>query len=62
MFLTRTSCHKTTHANGYYGAWLGWAVLVGVLPLIGGSRQVDLLGPPRLELGIPKVSSVTSPG
>ena len=27
VFLTRTS-HKTTHANGYYGAWPGWAVLV----------------------------------
>ena len=22
VFLTRTSCHNTTHANGYYGAWL----------------------------------------
>ena len=25
MFLTRTSCLKTTHANGYYGAWPWWA-------------------------------------
>ena len=25
MFLIRTSCHKTTHANGYYGAWPRWA-------------------------------------
>ena len=33
VFLTRTSCHKTTHANGYYGAWPGWVVLVSVLPL-----------------------------
>ena len=33
MFLTRTSCRKTTHANGYYGAWPGWAVSVSVLPL-----------------------------
>ena len=33
VFLTRTSCHKTTHANGYYGAWPGWAVLISVLPL-----------------------------
>ena len=32
VFLTRTSCHKTTHANCYYGAWPGWAVLVSVLP------------------------------
>ena len=23
-FLIRISCHKTTHANGYYGAWPGW--------------------------------------
>ena len=33
VFLTRTSCCKTTHANGYYGAWPGWAVSVSVLPL-----------------------------
>ena len=33
MFLTRTSCHKTTHANSYYGAWPGWAVSVSVLPV-----------------------------
>ena len=33
MFLTRTSCPKTTHANGYDGAWPGSAVSVSVLPL-----------------------------
>ena len=33
VFLTRTSCPKTAHANGYYGAWPGWAVSVSVLPL-----------------------------
>ena len=33
MFLTRTSCRKTTHANGYDGVWPGWAVSVSVLPL-----------------------------
>ena len=33
VFLTRTSCCKTTHANGYYGAWPGWAVSISVLPL-----------------------------
>ena len=33
VFLTRTSCRKTIHANGYYGAWPGWAVSVNVLPL-----------------------------
>ena len=38
-FLSRTSCLKTTHANGYYGAWPGWAVLVSVLPLTEFSKQ-----------------------
>ena len=33
VFLSRISCHKTTHANGYYGAWPGWAVSISVLPL-----------------------------
>ena len=33
MFLTRTSCCKTAHANCYCGAWPGWAVSVSVLPL-----------------------------
>ena len=33
LFLTRISCSKTTHANGYYGAWPGSAVSIGVLPL-----------------------------
>ena len=33
VFLIRISCHKTTHANAYYGAWPGWAVSVSVLPL-----------------------------
>ena len=33
VFLTRTSCHKTTHANGYCGSWPGWAVSVSMLPL-----------------------------
>ena len=32
-FLSRPSCCKITHANGYYGAWPGWAVRVSVLPL-----------------------------
>ena len=54
VFLTRTSCHKTTHANGYYGAWPGWAVSVSVLPLIGRSRQVDLLGPPGWSWASPR--------
>ena len=33
VFLIRISCHKTTHANGYYGAWPGWAVSINVFPL-----------------------------
>ena len=33
VFLTRTSCLKTTHANGYRGAWPGRAVSIRVLPL-----------------------------
>ena len=44
VFLTRTSCHKTTHANGYYGAWPGWAVSVIVLPLtVSGARHQHTL-------------------
>ena len=34
MFLSRTFCRKTTHANGDHGAWPGWAVSISVLPLI----------------------------
>ena len=30
MFLTRTSCLKTTHADGYYGAWPGWEESVNI--------------------------------
>ena len=33
VFLIKISCHKTTHANGYYGAWPGWAISISVLPL-----------------------------
>ena len=32
MFFTRKSCCKIAHANGYHGAWLGWAVSVSVSP------------------------------
>ena len=31
--LIRISCHKTTHANGYYGVWPGWAASISMLPL-----------------------------
>jgi len=33
LFLSRTSCRKTTHAIGYCGPWPGWAVSISVLPL-----------------------------
>ena len=33
VFLIWISCHKTTHANSYYGAWPGWVVSISVLPL-----------------------------
>ena len=39
-FLTRTSCRITIHANGYYGAWPGWAVSISVLPLTGHETRV----------------------
>ena len=35
VFLIRISCHKTTHANGYCGAWPGWAVSISMHPLTG---------------------------
>ena len=38
VFLTRISCHKTTHANGYYAAWPGWKVSISVLPLTEWGR------------------------
>ena len=60
LFLTRTSCRKTTHANGYYGAW----------PRVGrfNHRASPNNSPPeRLhiqdtswELGRRSLSSVTS--
>ena len=40
MFLIRISCHKTTHANGYYGAWPGWAVSISVFPLTPTESKV----------------------
>ena len=41
VFLIRISCHKTTHANSYYGAWPGWAVSVSVLPLTLGQFTAE---------------------
>ena len=40
VFLIRISCHKTTHANSYYGAWPGWAVSISVLPLTARNPQI----------------------
>ena len=34
VFLTRISCHKITHANGYCGTWPGWVVSVSGSPYI----------------------------
>ena len=33
VFFTRTSFCKTIYADGYYGAWPGWAVSINVVPL-----------------------------
>ena len=45
VFLIRISCHKTTQANGYYGAWPGRAVSISVLPLIQwGLYRIGLAG------------------
>ena len=40
VFLIRISCHKTTHANGYYGTCPGWVVSISVLPLTIGSLWI----------------------
>ena len=42
IFLIRLSCHKTTHANGYYGAWPGWAVSISALPLTCSSQLLNI--------------------
>ena len=44
VFLMRISCLKTTHANGYYGAWPGWAVSISVLPLTETVADFIFLG------------------
>ena len=43
MFLTRTSCHKITHTDGYYGGWSVWAVSISVLPLTVLEEQTFLI-------------------
>ena len=56
VFLIRISCHKTTHANGYYGAWPGWAVSISVLPLTDVCLKVN--GPPGVFL-LDKLDGIT---
>ena len=43
VFLIRISCHKTTHVNGYYGAWPGWAVSISVLPLTAFFSRISVV-------------------
>ena len=33
VFLARTACHKTPHANGYYSAWPVWRFQISMFPL-----------------------------
>ena len=54
MFLTRTSCHKTTHTNGYYDAWPGW----GAAECASFNNRVNIIQ--DLEKIIDEVSSVTA--
>ena len=44
VFLTRTSCHKVTHAIGSYGSWPGWVVSVCVIPLTERTALARLSG------------------
>ena len=56
MFLTRTFCRKTAHANGYCGAWPEWVVSVSVLPLTLTES------PPRLKSGLAIEAYILSQG
>ena len=40
IFLIRIACHKTAHANSYYGAWPGWAVSISVPPLTAAPERL----------------------
>ena len=66
MFHTRTSCGKTTYADGYYGAWPGWKVSISALPLtlrremVEGPEYIGFAGK-ILFLGLITSSSVYSP-
>ena len=59
VFLTRTSCRKTTHANSYYGAWPGWMVSINVLPITTPPKRLHTQDT-SWELGRRSLSSVTS--
>ena len=63
IFFIRISCHKTAHANSYYGAWPGWAVSISVLPLTNsptmqGTHVVSLGGKDPLEKEMATHSSI----
>ena len=68
IFLIRISCHKTTHANGYYGAWLGCASpnITCQTPLSMRILQARRLDPllqgifpdPGIELGSPALQRI----
>ena len=45
VFLTRTSCHKITHANSYYGAWPGWVVFSQCASLNTCFKNLVFIGP-----------------
>ena len=49
VFRIRISCHKTTHGNGYYGAWPGWAVSISVLPLTILPHVWKFFSNPRMD-------------
>ena len=63
VFLIRISCHKTTHANGYYGAWPGWVVSISVLPLTFGTPRTAALQVSlsfTISQSLPKLMSIES--
>ena len=61
MSLTSTSCHETTHANGCYGTWPGWAVSISVLPLTGVGAKGGTRESVPSEQGHPALRSTLFP-
>ena len=58
VFLSRISYPNTTHANGYYGAWPGWAVSISASP----NRSAGPKTPTHLFLpGSPQCAVLVSP-